>query len=86
VTTKKPSRRQALRAFTAEQREQQAKPQQKPLPPYSDDYWRCRRLTRAELELMRTPEEVAAEIRWARQLLASVDELEAHRASCGRVN
>jgi hypothetical protein len=60
---KKPlSRRQALRAFTAEQCEQQ----QKPLPPYSDDYWRCRRLTPAEMELMRTPEEVAAEIRAGR--------------------
>jgi hypothetical protein len=84
MTSKKPklSRRSALRVFSAEQQ----KPQQKPLPPYSDDYWRCRRLTPAEIELMRTPEEIAAEIRWARQLLASVDELEAHRESGGRVN
>jgi hypothetical protein len=60
MTSKKPklSRRAALREFSAEQ--------QKPLPPYSDDYWRCRRLTPAEIEMSRTEEEVAAEVRWAR--------------------
>jgi hypothetical protein len=84
MNRKKPSRRQTLRAFSAEQ--QREKQQQRPRPPYSDDYWRCRRLTQAEVELMRKPEEVAAEIRWARQLLATVDELEAYRERGKRPN
>jgi hypothetical protein len=84
MNRKKPSRRQTLRAFSAEQ--QKEKQQQRSLPPYSDDYLRCRRLTQAEVELMRTPEEVAGEIRWARQLLASVEELKAHREAGGYVH
>jgi hypothetical protein len=78
---KRPSRRQALRALG----KPKLTPQQQLVATLATATT-CRRLTAAELELMRTPEEIAAEIRWARQLLATVDELAAHRESGGSVN
>lgn len=72
MSTKRPSRREALRAFNSE-----------PKRPYDG---RCRRMTQAELEMRKTAAEVAAEFRWAESLRGVVDELAEFRGSGRRVD
>jgi hypothetical protein len=76
MNSKKPSRRAALRAFSAEQQKQ-------PKPRVANS---CRRWSKAQQSWFMTKDEVEREFSWARSLQATIEELAAFRESGRRVN